>query len=231
MPGTLALVGGGEFTDGCTFDADLSRPTARRGARAADRRGLRAPAAARRRGRRLVRRARRQGPRARRARPPDAFDRRTSTASATPASSTSSAGRRCTCARCSRTPPSWDALVAAWTAARCWPARRPARWSCATRWSIHAGGAFTLGLGLLANLAVIPEFDTWSEDAAHRTLKLSPAELVLVGVPRAPRRCADPSGEWRSAGAPTSRCSRAANRPAWTSSADPSAHDWWSSPR
>ena len=39
------------------------------------------------------------------------------------------------------------------------------------------GGAFTLGLGLLANLAVIPAHNRWSEDAAHRTLQDEPSRI------------------------------------------------------
>ena len=36
------------------------------------------------------------------------------------------------------------------------------------------GGALTLGLGLLEQLAVIPHHDTWSEDKAKRTLRIAP---------------------------------------------------------
>ena len=103
MPsGILALVGGGEFTDGCAFDATLLEATGtERGAGAADRRRLRAPAAARRPGRRLVRRPRRRGHRARRAHPPRRpRSRPTPTPSGPPASSTWPAARRCTSARC-----------------------------------------------------------------------------------------------------------------------------------
>lgn len=63
------------------------------------------------------------------------------------------------------------------------------------------GGAFTLGLGLVANLAIIPEHDQWSEDAAHRTRTLSPADVVLAGVDRRTALVRDPDGSWRSAGA------------------------------
>ena len=35
------------------------------------------------------------------------------------------------------------------------------------------GGALTLGLGLLTQVAVIPHHDSWSEDKAKRTLKIA----------------------------------------------------------
>ena len=75
------------------------------------------------------------------------------------------------------------------------------------------GGAFTLGLGLLANLAVIPAHNRWSEDAAHRTLKMSPAELALVGIDERTALIRDPDGTWRTAAPARSPSSKAAVRP------------------
>jgi cyanophycinase len=42
------------------------------------------------------------------------------------------------------------------------------------------GGAFTLGLGLLRGLAVIPAADQWSHERLHRTLELSQGFLVAA---------------------------------------------------
>jgi len=42
------------------------------------------------------------------------------------------------------------------------------------------GGAFTLGLGLVAGLAVLTEVETWSPERLHRTLAL--ANGFAVGV-------------------------------------------------
>jgi cyanophycinase len=44
------------------------------------------------------------------------------------------------------------------------------------------GGAFTVGLGLVAQLAVIPNFDSWSPEKAHRTVELAPPGLPVVGI-------------------------------------------------
>ena len=81
------------------------------------------------------------------------------------------------------------------------PDRWPVRWSAATRWSTPAAAPSPSASGLVANLAVIPEFDTWSEDAIHRTRKLSPADLALVGVPRRTALIRDPDGPGASDGA------------------------------
>ena len=62
------------------------------------------------------------------------------------------------------------------------------------------GGAFTVGLGLLANVTVVTEFDTWSEDAVHRTRHLSPPDLVIVGVASGSALVRDPDGTWRGVG-------------------------------
>lgn len=63
------------------------------------------------------------------------------------------------------------------------------------------GGAFTLGLGLLTGVAVIPAHDHWSEDAAHRTRRMSPPGLVLAGIDERTALLRDADGTWRVEGA------------------------------
>lgn len=96
--------------------------------------------------------------------------------------------------------PLWDALVAAWQGGAvlagsgagamvlCDPAVDP------------RGGAFTLGLGLLDRLAVVPRADTWSEDKLHRTLQLTPAGVALVEVDERTALIRDPDGTWHATG-------------------------------
>ena len=62
------------------------------------------------------------------------------------------------------------------------------------------GGAFTVGLGLVEGLAVIPRFNTWSHEKVHRTVQLAPRDLQLVGVPEATAVLRDPDGSWRAEG-------------------------------
>ena len=62
------------------------------------------------------------------------------------------------------------------------------------------GGAFTLGLGLVQQLAVVARADTWSEDKLHRTLQLTPAGVPLVEIDERTALIRDAAGAWRTAG-------------------------------
>jgi len=63
------------------------------------------------------------------------------------------------------------------------------------------GGAFTVGLGVVPGLAVIPRFDRWSPEKVHRTVTLAPRGLPVVGIPTATALVRDPDGSWRTEGA------------------------------
>jgi cyanophycinase len=63
------------------------------------------------------------------------------------------------------------------------------------------GGALTLGLGLLEQIAVIPHHDTWSEDKAKRTLHIAPKGLPIAGIDERTALIREPDGTWRVAGA------------------------------
>ena len=63
------------------------------------------------------------------------------------------------------------------------------------------GGAFTLGLGLIEQLAVIPHHNTWSPEKEHRTLQLAAKGLPIVGIDEATAVIRDRDGAWRAAGA------------------------------
>ncbi|HEY3810212.1 MAG TPA: Type 1 glutamine amidotransferase-like domain-containing protein [Acidimicrobiales bacterium] len=63
------------------------------------------------------------------------------------------------------------------------------------------GGALTLGLGLIGHLAVLPHYDTWSEEKAHRTVQLATGHLRIAAVDERTALIRDPDGGWRSAGA------------------------------
>jgi cyanophycinase len=62
------------------------------------------------------------------------------------------------------------------------------------------GGAFTVGLGLVSNLAVIPRANTWSVEKVHRTVELAPAGIDLVAVPERTAIVRAPDGTWRQEG-------------------------------
>lgn len=95
----------------------------------------------------------------------------------------------------------WDALVAAWQAGASVAGDFGGAQVLCDPMVDPRGGAFTLGLGMVANVAVIPRHEHWSEDAAHRTRKLSPADLVIVGIDERTALIRDPSGNWTATGA------------------------------
>lgn len=62
------------------------------------------------------------------------------------------------------------------------------------------GGAYTVGLGLLVNVAVFPHHDTVPEHLWERAVELRPAETLLVGVDEHTAAVRDPDGPWRAVG-------------------------------
>ncbi len=197
MTGTLALVGGAEWTDGCTFDVDLLAesggdevfvlPTAaafenpvKVGARATERfaaiggRVVIAP---------VLRR-------------PDA--------------SLPEVVERAAAARfiylCGGSPmhlrsvlldtPLWHAIVAAWSEGAVLAGSGEGATALSTHMVDPRGGAFTVGLDLLARLTVIPRYNHMSEDTWHRTVKLAPRGMVVVGIDEATALITD-DDDWR----------------------------------
>lgn len=95
----------------------------------------------------------------------------------------------------------WAALVAAWNDGATVAGSSAGAMVLCDPMVDPRGGAFTLGLGLITDVAVIPAHDSWSEDAAHRTRKMSPAGLVLAGIDERTALIRDPSGAWSAVGA------------------------------
>jgi cyanophycinase len=202
MSGPLALVGGGEFTEGCSFDADLLRasggtevvvlPTAD---------AFESPA-------KLVDAARswfagldatvvdlhvlqRS----------DAMD---------PATAATVRGARFIYLAGSspmhlrsvlKDTPVWEALLAAWDDGAVVAGSSEAAAALVDPMVDPRGGAFTVGLGLVANLAVLPHAE--DDVAAHhrRTLELADEGLVLATIQECTALIRDPDGSWRADGA------------------------------
>ncbi len=97
--------------------------------------------------------------------------------------------------------PVWDALVAAWEDGAVLAAADAAARVLCDPMVVPRGGAFTVGMGLLPDLAVIPHHDHWSEDKAHRTLLLAPADLLVVGIDDATALVRRGDGRWTVEGA------------------------------
>ncbi|MET0727594.1 MAG: Type 1 glutamine amidotransferase-like domain-containing protein [Acidimicrobiales bacterium] len=97
--------------------------------------------------------------------------------------------------------PVWDALVDAWQAGAILAGSSAGAMVLCDPMVDPRGGALTLGLGLVGPMAVIPHHDTWSEDKEKRTLHIAPAGLPIVGVDERTALLRDGDGSWRAAGA------------------------------
>ena len=96
--------------------------------------------------------------------------------------------------------PVWDALVAAWQVGAVLAGSGSGAMVLCDPMVDSRGGALTLGLGLLEQMAVIPHHDTWSEDKEKRTLKIAPTGMPIVGIDERTALLRDPDGTWRAAG-------------------------------
>lgn len=94
----------------------------------------------------------------------------------------------------------WDALVDAWEQGAVLAASSGAAMVLGDPMVDPRGGAFTLGLGLVAQLAVMPHYSGYSE-TVRRTVGLAQRGLAVAGIPERTALLRDPSGSWREAGA------------------------------
>ncbi len=95
----------------------------------------------------------------------------------------------------------WDALVAAWQHGAVVAGSSAGAMVLTDPMVDPRGGAFTVGLGLVSQLAIVPSRDSWSPEKAHRTLELAPAGLPVVGIDERTAVIRATDGSWRSAGA------------------------------
>jgi len=97
--------------------------------------------------------------------------------------------------------PVWDALVAAWQGGAVVAGSGSGAMVLCDPMVDPRGGALTLGLGLVEQMAVIPHHDTWSEDKQKRTLRIAPKGMPIVGIDERTALVREPDGTWHSAGA------------------------------
>jgi cyanophycinase len=97
----------------------------------------------------------------------------------------------------------WDALLDAWHGGATVAASSAGAMVLTDPMVDPRGGAFTLGLGLVEQLAVIPRAGTWSHEKVERTLALAPAGLPVARIDERTALLRDPDGRWRTAGAGT----------------------------
>jgi len=202
MSGYLALVGGGEWRDGCTFDRRLLDesgagevlvlPTAaayehpERAVESAEKwfAGLGVEA----RGLMVLRRA-------------DAEDEANADAVRRSRFVYLSGGSPMHLRSVLKDSVVWQALIEAWNEGAVLAGSSAGAMVLCDPMVDPRGGAFTLGLGLVAQLAVIPHHNTWSPEKAKRTIHLAPAALPVLAVDEQTAVIRSPEGSWTVEGA------------------------------
>ncbi|MBK9180099.1 MAG: Type 1 glutamine amidotransferase-like domain-containing protein [Acidimicrobiales bacterium] len=96
--------------------------------------------------------------------------------------------------------PVWEALLAAWHEGAVVAAAGEAAGVLCDPLVDPRGGAFTVGLGLVEQLAVIAHHDRWPEDRRKRTLELAPPGVPLVGIDDQTAAIRQLDGTWLAAG-------------------------------
>ncbi len=98
----------------------------------------------------------------------------------------------------------WDALVAAWNDGAVIAGSSGSAMALTDPMVDARGGGLTLGLGLVSGIAVVPHFGDTHEDAhgqkLHRSVLLAPRGTPVAGVPERTALIRDPDGTWRTAG-------------------------------
>lgn len=93
----------------------------------------------------------------------------------------------------------WAALVQQWRDGAVLAASGGAASVLAGHTVDPRGGAFTVGFGLFEGFTVVPRYSEWSEDRWQRTVSLAPQGLAVVGVEAQTAIVWDEAG-WRCAG-------------------------------
>src|SRR5204863_10088396 len=95
----------------------------------------------------------------------------------------------------------WDALVAAWNDGAVIAGSSAGAMVLTDPMVDPRGGAFTIGLGLVEQLAVIPHAASWSHEKVDRTLALAPSGVALARIEERTALLREPDGRCRVAGA------------------------------
>jgi cyanophycinase len=95
----------------------------------------------------------------------------------------------------------WAALVAAWHDGAVVAGSSAGAMVLGDPMVDPRGGALTLGLGLVSGLAVLPHSDTWSAEKSQRTVRLATGHVRIAAIDERTALIRDPDGVWRTAGA------------------------------
>jgi cyanophycinase len=98
----------------------------------------------------------------------------------------------------------WTALVEAWQDGAVVVGSSAAAMAITDPMVDARGGGLTIGLGLLSGVAVVPHFGDSHEDThgekLHRSVLLAPEGTPVAGIPERTALIREPSGSWRSEG-------------------------------
>ena len=195
MNGTLALVGGREFTEGCTFDPALvagasevlvvPSALAYENPAAAIERAVEwfAPIGVTVRALDVYRRA-------------DAMDPSVAELARGAQAVYLTGGSPMHLRSVLKDTPLLDALIGAWRDGANIAAAGEASSVLCSHMVDSRGGAFTVGLDLITTMTVVPRHNQWSPEKFHRTVELAPRGLPVVGIDEATALLRSPEGEW-----------------------------------
>jgi cyanophycinase len=94
----------------------------------------------------------------------------------------------------------WEALLAAWRDGAVVAGSSAGAMVLTDPMVDPRGGALTVGLGLIEQVAVIPHFGQANAEKVHRSIALAAPGLPVVGVPERTALIRDPDGSWRQSG-------------------------------
>ncbi|HUO47932.1 MAG TPA: Type 1 glutamine amidotransferase-like domain-containing protein [Acidimicrobiales bacterium] len=94
----------------------------------------------------------------------------------------------------------WEALLGAWRAGAVVAGSSAGAMVLTDPMVDPRGGALTVGLGMLEQLAVIPHFGHENAEKVHRSIALAAPGLPVVGIPERTALVREPDGSWRSSG-------------------------------
>jgi cyanophycinase len=97
--------------------------------------------------------------------------------------------------------PAWSAMVDAWSSGAVLAGSSAGAMVLGDSMVDPRGGALTLGLGLIQRIAVLPHYDMWSEEKAHRTVQLATGHLRIAAIDERTALIRDVDGGWRVEGA------------------------------
>jgi cyanophycinase len=97
--------------------------------------------------------------------------------------------------------PLWQALVDAWRGGAVLAGSSAGAMVLGDPMVDPRGGAFTLGLGLVEGVAVLPHAATWSPERLKRTIHLAPASVALLAIDEQTAVIRATNGQWSVSGA------------------------------